>query len=153
MGQRKHCDRLPLSIRVDRLRENGGCISEQAIDQKVPFPGTAAQKMRVQGHIEIRNQMIGDASIRSIANMIGGEQVVFVEVQFCSICSCDLLVSPSLWQIILVVAIDQVRQSRLHFLDGDMATVGKRQLMLTHRVYEKVVGSQATRRECCSQNA
>src|SRR5436853_5493388 len=62
--------------------------------------------MRVQGHIEIRNQMIGDASIRSIANMIGGEQVVFVEVQFCSICSCDLLVSPSLWQIILVVAID-----------------------------------------------
>src|SRR5437762_3965380 len=132
MGQRKHCDRLPLSIGVNRLRANGGCISEQAIDQKVPFPGTAAQKMRVQGHIEIRNQMIGNASIRSIANMIGGEQVVFVEVQFCSICSCDLLVSPSLWQIILVVAIDQVRQSRLHFLDGDMATVGKRQLMLTH---------------------
>src|SRR5947207_13374590 len=97
MGQRKHCDRLPLSIRVDRLPANGGCISEQAIDQKVPFPGTAAQKMRVQGHIEIRNQMIGDASIRSIANMIGGEQVVFVEVQFCSICSSPHRFGRSYW--------------------------------------------------------
>src|SRR5256885_15831777 len=67
--------------------------------------------------------MIRNPSIRPVANMVGREQIVLVEIYFGSISGSNVFISPAFWQIILGIAINQVSLGGLQFVQGDMTAV------------------------------
>src|SRR5258708_1661410 len=59
--------------------------------------------------------MICNSSIRPIANMVGREQIVLVEIYLGAISGSNVFISPAFWQLILEIAINQVSLGSLQF--------------------------------------
>lgn len=73
--------------------------------------------------------MIGDTAIGPIADMIGRQQIVLIEIHLGAISRRHIFISPTFGQIILVIAVDQVSLGGLQFVQGDMTAVHKGNFM------------------------
>jgi hypothetical protein len=84
---REREDGLGLSLRigVENVRLDVAFILEQPVEDVDRLPNAAGDEVAEERDVGIGDVVIADAAIASVADMVLGEQVLFVQVPACAV--------------------------------------------------------------------
>src|ERR1700751_1195206 len=85
---------LALCIGMNRVRLNLGLIFMQEVQNIVTFPRSACRKTAHEGDVVVRNQVVADAAIAAVADVVFGRQRLWIQIPLHAIGRSRLSESP-----------------------------------------------------------
>src|ERR1039457_136201 len=108
---------------MDRIRLNVGKVLEEAIEYVDRLPHATGDEVGEKSNVRVRDVVVADSSIPSVADVVLREQVLLVQIPLGAINRSTFPGSPAFGQRKAVVGVDNFPNRLLQTLFSDVAPV------------------------------
>src|SRR4029450_7106628 len=88
---------LPVGIGVHRIRPDVGRVLRDKIEDMMPLPGPTGNKAREEGNVGIRNEIVTNSPIPTVADVILGHEISGIDLPLSPVCRSRGPQAPQFW--------------------------------------------------------
>jgi len=123
VGQREYGRVLSLCVGMERVRLNFTLVFEQAIKNVDGFPDATWDEVAEQRDVAIGDVIVADAAVPSVADVVLGQQILFIQIPFRTVGRSALAGTPQSWDRELVIGVNNSGDRLVHFVFRDVALI------------------------------
>ena len=106
-----------------------GRVLEQSFEDIDRLPDAARDEVAEQGYVGVRHMVVGNSTVRTVADRILSQEAVLGQVVFGAIGRSRTAAAPDLGEVAAVIRIDEVFDDRIELINTHVAPIRERQLM------------------------